>query len=269
MQKRGLSLLLCSVSLMALSGSVQLVQRQLQASQSAPVKTQSTLRGEAIAGTTLTTVDEQGRTLTLNIRDVEVDPTDLDREVYLYTLFYQNATTSQWQNLCQPDRNGVAKAIPLAGQWDKTGAHLDNGQITVACTSSVLAKCVRLGYKPWKIVNGQSLRNYHQACTRMLRADYCGNGIAHTQEGTPIDIYDRLNIQQPIANNDMVFEAAWSPEGAVWLNHTRHPATIAQLQRECPEKLQAILHENEEAIVVHSLAPNALLFNRSLSLSAN
>lgn len=265
MQKHWLSLLLSSVSLMALSGSTQLVSQSHQLSQSAPAKAQLTLKGEAIAGTTLTTLDEQGRPLSLHIREVEIDPDDPDQEIYLYTLFYQNAA-SQWQNLCQPDRFGVAKAIPLAGQWDKTGAHLDNGQITFACTNSVQAKCVRLGYKPWKTVNGQSLRQYHQACTRMLRADYCGNGVAHTREGTPIDVYDRLNIQQPTADSGMSFEAAWSPEGAVWLSRTRYPNTIAQLQQDCPEKLQAILHPGSQPIPAtnsDSHRPNALIFNRS------
>jgi len=51
---------------------------------------------------------------------------------------------------------------------------------------------MRSGYKPWKVVNGQSLWAYHQACTRMMRADYCGDGRPHTREGTPIYIDDRL-----------------------------------------------------------------------------
>lgn len=39
---------------------------------------------------------------------------------------------------------------------------------------------------------GESPRDYHQVCTRMVCADYCGNGIGHTQNSTPIDVYDRL-----------------------------------------------------------------------------
>ena len=222
------------------------------------------LKGESLIGTILDATDEQGRLHTLKIADVEQD--SRDRDLYLYTVLYQNShnsrwQTPQWQNLCQPDRNGIAKAIPLSGQWDKTGNHLDNGQITFACTNGVLAKCLRLGYKPWQQVNGQSLRDYHQACTRMLRADYCGNGIAHTQDGTPIDVYDRLNLQQATPNSGMVFEAAWSPEGAVLLNQTRYPNTLKQLQQECPQKLEAILHPSRDATDL----PQALLFNRSIN----
>jgi hypothetical protein len=215
------------------------------------------LKGESLIGTTLNATDEQGLLHTFKIADIERDAQDPD--LYLYTVLYQNSHTSKWQNLCHPDRNGTAKAIPLSGQWDKTGNHLDNGQITFACTNSVLTKCLRLGYKPWQEVNGQSLRNYHQACTRMLRADYCGNGIAHTQDGTPIDVYDRLNIQQATLNSDMVFEAAWSPDGAVLLNQTRYPQTLKQLRQECPQKLNAILHPGRDATDL----PQALLFNRT------
>lgn len=216
------------------------------------------LKGESLIGTVLNATDGQGRLQTFKIADVEVDPQDHD--LYLYTVLHQNPDSPEWQNLCQPDSSGTAKAIPLSGQWDKTGNYLNNGQITFACTDGVLAKCLRLGYKPWQQVNGESLRNYHQACTRMLRADYCGNGIAHTQEGTPIDVYDRLNIQQATPDSAMVFEAAWSPEGAVLLSRTRYPNTLKQLQQECPDKLNTILQSSDDITDV----PQALLFNRSI-----
>lgn len=218
----------------------------------------ASLKGESLIGTILNATDEQGRQYTFKIADIERDPQDHD--LYLYTVLNQDPDNFKWQNLCQPDSNGTAKAIPLSGQWDKTGNHLNNGQITFACTSGVLAKCLRLGYKPWQQVDGASLRNYHQACTRMLQADYCGNGIAHTQEGTPIDVYDRLNIQRPTPDSNMVFEAAWSPEGAVLLSRTRYPNTLKQLQQECPQKLNAILQSGNDVTDV----PQALLFNRSI-----
>lgn len=222
------------------------------------------LKGKSLIGTILTASDDQGRPLTLKIAAVELDNQDRDRDLYLYTVLHQNFRSSQWQNLCQSDRKGIAKAIPLAGQWDQQGNHIDNQEITFACTNSVLAKCVLLGYKPWKTVNGQSLRPYHQACTRMLRADYCGNGKAHTQEGTPIDVYDRLQIQQPTLNSGMTFEAAWNPDGVVWLSRTRYPHTLKQLQQDCPEKLKTILHSGQSLTPGKELQlTNALLFNQS------
>jgi hypothetical protein len=41
------------------------------------------------------------------------------------------------------------------------------------CISGAVGKCARFGYKPWKVLSdGQALSMYHQACVRMLRADY-------------------------------------------------------------------------------------------------
>ena len=267
MQKQFLLLILISLGCVVLTGK-QLHQRADRLPSASP-KTDQTIIGDALEGVTFDTLDNNGNTLKLTIADVELDPTDPDQETYLYTVLYADLQTSQWQNLCHPDREGKAQAIPLSGQWDERGNHVDNDQITFACTNGVLAKCVRWGYKPWKTVNRESLRDYHQACTRMARADYCGNGNSHTQDGTLIDIYDRLNIQQPTHNNGMVFEAAWSPEGAVQLHRTRYPDTIAQLQQECPEKLQAMWHRESEPSVtdIELHSSDALLFNRSLDVS--
>ncbi len=201
----------------------------------------SVLQGKELIGTTLTSFDEQGRSLKLKIEDIQPDSEDRDGESYLYTVIYHSATDNRWYHLCQPDSAGINQAIPLTGRWDQTGAYIDDDSITFACTNGALAKCVRWGYKPWKSIKGESLRDYHQACTRMVPADYCGNGIGHTKDGTPIDVYDRLGIQQQTKNSGMSFEARWNVDGAVYLNRTRFPNASAQLQQECPEKLMEML----------------------------
>ena len=213
-------------------------------------------------------LQEQAKSQGYQLSEPELDPQAPDREVYLYTVNYQEPNNSQWHNLCQPDANNLAKAMLLSGEWNETGTHIDNDRVTVACTSGVLAKCVRWGYKPWQTVQGVSLRDYHQTCTRMARADYCGNGISHTKDGTQIDIYDRLGIQQPEPqdNQEIVFEAAWGVNGAVLLARTRYPEGLAQLKKECPEKLAQIVSDNqslsnEEA---QQQAAEALIFNSSL-----
>ena len=216
-------------------------------------------------------LQEQAKSQGYQLSEPELDPQDPNREVYLYTVNYQDPNNLQWHNLCQPDADNLAKAMLLSGEWDETGAYINNDRVTVACTSGVLAKCVRWGYKPWQTVQGVSLRDYHQTCTRMARADYCGNGISHTQDGTQIDIYDRLGIQQPEPqeNQEMIFEAAWGVDGAVLLARTRYPKGLAQLQSECPEKLAQIVSDNpslsnEEA---QQQAVEALIFNSSLRVS--
>ena len=227
-----------------------------------------TLKGKDLKGAQFNAVDEQGRKLNFEIKDVELDPKDSEKETYLYTVFYLDSTDSKWKNLCTPDAENIAKAIPLTGSWDKTGAHTESSDIiTFGCTSGVLAKCVRMGYKPWKTINGTSLRDYPQACTRMARADYCGNGKSHTRDGTPINIYDVLGIQKEATNTGMVFEAAWSPDGATFINRTRWYETLAEIRKECPDKLKNRLNQSGDSVTAEKVklnSPNSLLFNDSL-----
>lgn len=79
----------------------------------------------------------------------------------------------------------------------------------------------------------------HQACTRMLRGDYCGDGQAHTKNGTMIDLYDTAGIQSSDPDPGMTFEAAWGKDGAVCVSRTRlaDVATVAAIETECPQKL--------------------------------
>ncbi|MBD2248113.1 ADYC domain-containing protein [Nostoc sp. FACHB-888] len=225
-------------------------------------------KGKALKGTQISGVNEQGKELRFQIRDVELDLKDLERETYLYTIFYWDKSDSQWKNLCKPDTNNDAKAIPLTGYWNATGAHVESSKlITFACTSGVLAKCVRWGYKPWKTIQGRSLRDFHQACTRMARADYCGNGKSHTKEGTEINIYDILGIQKKALKKNMVLEAAWGPDGAIYINHSRWFETLADIYKECPKKLINRINNNGDYTTKEKtshIMSDALLFNDSL-----
>lgn len=227
-----------------------------------------TRKSKDLKGAKLLGFDEQGRKQEFLIKDVELDPKDPEKETYLYTVFYQDKADFQWKNLCHPDIHNVAKAIPLSGSWDATGTHIESDKlITFACTNGVLAKCARFGYKPWKKVKGKSLRDFHQACTRMLRADYCGNGKGHTREGTPVYIYDVLDIQTQTPNtNGMVFEAAWGPNGATCINRPRWLETLSEIGSECPEKLKERTNEGGTCTTAQKAKQNwsgSLIFNDS------
>lgn len=253
MRKLYLSLVLSSACLIALTGNVLgLYYPRFNVTAQAELGISSRERE------LLERANSQG----FQISEAELDPQDPDREIYLYTVLYQNPTDSQWHNLCQPDRDNLTKALLLSGEWDETGKHIDNQEVTIACTSGVLAKCVRWGYKPWKTLQGVSLRDYHQACTRMARADYCGNGISHTKDGTIIDLYDRLGIQQKTEDNDMVFEAAWGTDGAVLIHRPRYSETLVQIQQDCPEKLD-LAHQSLTRAEIQQQIPTALIFNDS------
>ena len=215
----------------------------------------------------LTGFDEQGNKLIFQIRDVELDPLDPQKETYLYTIFFRDVDQT-WKNLCKPDIHNVAKAIVLKGFWNAKGAYQGGEkQVTLSCTNGALGKCVRFGYKPWKTLNKRSLRDFHQSCVRMVRADYCGDGIGHTKDGTPINIYDSLGIQKPDTANDMSFEAAWGVNGAYCINHVRWPEGLSYVQRVCPERLASTLKGGNHCTTseqAHKYFPQALLFNDSI-----
>jgi hypothetical protein len=110
----------------------------------------------------------------------------------------------------------------LAGVWDETGARheaLADGSFahSFSCKGGALAKCVDWGYAPYTVG-----ADAHQSCTRLVRADYCGDGTPHTADGTEIDIFDRLGVQQSDTSVDFDFEAGWGPNGAVCVSHPRY-----------------------------------------------
>lgn len=190
-------------------------------------------------GTVLTAHNEQGVTMTLRVDAVEKDSKDPDGDVFLYTASVRDPVDGGWRPFCLPDREGKTHAIPLQGTWDSARNHVaSDSLITFACTNGALAKCVRFGYKPWKKVYGISLADYHQACVHVVPADYCGDGRAHTRDGTWIDLYDRLGIQKREPASGLVFEAAWSARGAVYLNKPRFGGeTLGELVAQCPDRL--------------------------------
>lgn len=247
-------------SLFCLSIAINISFVEFAQSQPNPATSTSVLApGSQIIG-----FDAQGHRLNFQVRSVELDPQDPQRETYLYTVFYQ-AKNQTWQNYCRATDHFAAKAIALRGTWDRKGTYQGHeNRITFSCLSGALAKCARLGYKPWQTIKGQSLKEYHQACVRMIRADYCGDGTTHTRDGTQIDIYDRLGIQKRNIGSGMSFEAAWGSDGAQSIHHTRYPEDLAYVQRVCPQRLASNTKTNQTAPLTQSQAAfPALLFNDS------
>jgi hypothetical protein len=64
----------------------------------------------------------------------------------------------------------------------------------------------------------------------MLRGDYAGNGTPHTQDGTPIDVYDGINVQLDDGSQPS-FEAEWGPTGARCISSWRY-SSLALTQSE-------------------------------------
>ena len=67
----------------------------------------------------------------------------------------------------------------------------------------------------------------YKACIQMVRADYGGDGTGTTRNGMIIDLYDDHGIQAPDADHRMAFEAGWTHDGAVCVNHPRVKENIS------------------------------------------
>ncbi|RWI13734.1 ADYC domain-containing protein [Mesorhizobium sp.] len=192
---------------------------------------------EDLVGAILTIADGRDQ-VPLRIDAVEIDPRNPDGGIMLYAMSTRDPTGGAWRNICEPDIEGRRMGFPLAGTWTQDGRHLPSDTaFSITCTGGAQAKCVRFGYRPWETSpDGTPLWDHHQACTRMIRADYCGDGVGHTRNGTPIVVYDHKGIQQDEAAPDMSFEAAWGAGGALCVSHTRIPdvLTMEGLAAICP-----------------------------------
>lgn len=195
------------------------------------------------------------------VRIAAIRPDRNDKAVLLHDLRAADTDAP----LCNPGPNGMQAGFPLAGRAAPDGTLLKAGPeaFELTCSSGAQGKCVRFGYRPWETAaDGRSMRDYFNACVRMVRADYCGDGRGWTRDGMPIDLWDNGGIQKDDVNTNpmLTFEAGWSPHGAVCVAHTRMPEniTLDRLKAVCPRL--ATVPTCDEA---SAEGAGALLFNRS------
>jgi hypothetical protein len=189
-----------------------------------------------LTGALLTGTLSDGSTITLRIDAVRPSS---DADITLYAVSYRELQDgSPWGPLCTDAEGSPVTAFPLAGTWNYAegipggGSHDDvAGTFTFACEGHALAECVGLGFAPWRHVSEcrapgdchvLSLASFHQTCTRMLRADYCGDGTSMTRDGTVIDVWDAFGIQSD-TDPHWRFEAEWTTEGAACVTRPRWP----------------------------------------------
>lgn len=213
----------------------------------------------SLPGTVLVLGIGDGRNRRIRIDAVEPDPKD-PAGAPLYTMSAQNPGSGAWENICEADPEGRRLAFPVPGAFTADTRYTPSAdRFFITCTGGAESKCIRFGYRPWRTApDGASLAAHYQACVRLVRADYCGDGIGHTRNGTLIDIYDRIGIQQPDPGNTLGFEAAFDANGAVCVRQTRLPDLLSldRLGTQCP-RLQGRLGAD-----CRESAP-ALLFVRS------
>ncbi len=151
-------------------------------------------------------------------------------DIWIYSLDVKEGTGS-WKPLCVDHNGEPTEAILVGDVWNPlTGARRGvSGGVTFACRDFAVAKCVEWGYRPWASVNGTSLSDFHQACTRLVRADFCGDSTPHTVPGTPVHVLDQIGVQNVDPNANYVVEAEWGPNGAVCLNSANMRVGAQQL----------------------------------------
>jgi ADYC domain-containing protein len=214
------------------------------------------------AGRTLRSVDLVGAKLNLavdgtrvelTIRSVVEDGQSVGGRVLLHHFVVSNEAGGH-VDLCAPDANGRSLGFPVPD---------GHGGFDLTCTSGAIGKCIRWGYRPWEEQPGRpQLAALHQACIHMARADYGGDGRATTRDGVRIDLYDDFGIETPGGDPSLVFEAGWTEQGAVCVNHPRiaENVTLTEIEARWPRlagKTGSICTE------AFARAHGALLFNRS------
>lgn len=162
------------------------------------------------------------------------------------TNLYLVAYVDSGESVCG-DREGqpIWAAILPQIYDENTGNEVasDPTKYTFSCRFGAIQRCQEVGY----VKNGtgfesngtssrtRNLNDYHAACVKMLRADYCGNGKAHTFEGTTVDFYDHLvngnKAKTGTTGQDGYYlESDWDIDGAHCLNATRWmPASLNNL----------------------------------------
>ncbi|MBI2882962.1 MAG: hypothetical protein HYY11_03485 [Candidatus Methylomirabilis oxyfera] len=202
--------------------------------------------------------------LRVRIDAVEQDRDHRGRPLWLHTLSAEQVDGT-WQNLCRvgPDGRRAGFAVPGHQTADGRLAEAGPGVFELTCTGGALAKCVRFGYAPWGLrPDGGAMRDLFNACVRMVRADYGGDGWGSTRDGMLIDIYDVWEIRTPDRLEEHEFEAGWTPNGAVCVHHVRVKENVSldHLVQRYPR-----LSDRTGPVCTEEFARSqgALLFNRS------
>jgi uncharacterized protein YjbI with pentapeptide repeats len=194
----------------------------------------SWVEGTAMVGAELVGLLDDGGEVPLRIDDARLSSEAGLSDVFYYTVSVRDVIDGTWQSICGLDADGEpVEAIAVAGRWDMSegtatgGAHFaDADQFTFGCADAAIGKCVEWGYKPWDEVercdrHGECWTvpgaDYHQTCTRLARADYCGDGTSSTSDGTLVNVYDDVGIEDRETEGKWEFEAEWDPAGAVCL----------------------------------------------------
>ncbi len=165
---------------------------------------------------------------TVRIESAERDAGSRFGDVWLYRVVLEDG-----REICAADPGGDTRLVFFPGRFDAQLNYVDDpAEFSVSCVSGVQAKCLRWGYRPWAKapLGGQPLAPYYNACIRAARADYCGDDQPTTRDGTLIDLYDQVGVQQRL------LEANQNARFAIhrYESHRYWPLTPKQTVRHTP-----------------------------------
>jgi len=136
-------------------------------------------------------------------------------DVVMYRITYTTSTGQR--ELCGTNASPTL-ALAVPGTWNYAQGVAGGGaytasttKFTFGCRLTAIAKCVEMGYKPWR-----GYTTHLASCTRALRGEFCGDGQPYTVDGTTINIYDAVNVQADTEAWDV--EGEWSPAGAACIS---------------------------------------------------
>jgi len=192
-------------------------------------------RGELVLitpdGRELRSANLIGATLQVGESSVRLDAVEPDPlgpgKVLLHHFLIVSPSGDPPTELCTADPAGQRWAIAVPSE---------RGQVELVCTSGAIGKCIRWGYPPWlRSTRRSSPRAVHDACVRMVRADYGGDGATATRDGTRIAFCDLAGVH-PCRGDERDLEAAWSSRGAACVARPRIPelTSLAELAQRYP-----------------------------------
>ncbi|TQF12205.1 hypothetical protein FJV41_30235 [Myxococcus llanfairpwllgwyngyllgogerychwyrndrobwllllantysiliogogogochensis] len=197
-----------------------------------------------------------------------------------------------WVDFCERGDGSPSNAAMFLSRYLDTMGHANSAEdqyLGIACHDGTAVKCARWGYKPWTrlIPPNQhepvSLEPFWEACYKAAMADYCENGVSHTEPDTLIDIWDRHHFIAPTSEDDVfddpagangpsafTVESAFNARGTVCLEKERFvalPANCATMDVEVVVTGGPFCVESNEPTSPSSCSPvtrrgPSLIFNK-------
>jgi hypothetical protein len=136
-----------------------------------------------------------------------------------YTFVHSSVITGEKEvHNCEPDPYTTEHSAiifqDLEVQADGT-MHEASDVLYFGCISGAVGKSVVWGYAPWDFG-----AETHQTATRVVRADYCGDGVSWTVTGTGLQLEDAFGVWS-FADSSEATEAIWTRDGAACLGEPR------------------------------------------------